>query len=53
MVKTYTGELAATRWRSRFGRPSKISPVLGNVDPTGSYCAVPEDWLHKKFGTIF
>lgn len=44
------GQLAATVWRSRFGRPAKLKPALGDVDPTGSYCAVPEDWLQKKFG---
>ncbi|KAK9890810.1 hypothetical protein WA026_012154 [Henosepilachna vigintioctopunctata] len=41
------GQLAASRWRSKFGRPSKL-PTLGDVDPTGSYCPVPEDWLKKK-----
>ncbi|KAL3269059.1 hypothetical protein HHI36_008142 [Cryptolaemus montrouzieri] len=41
------GQLAASRWRSKFGRPSKL-PTLGDVDPTGSYCQVPEDWLKKK-----
>ncbi|XP_058451713.1 uncharacterized protein LOC131430625 isoform X1 [Malaya genurostris] len=45
----FEGQLAATVWRSRFGRPSKLKPVLGDVDPTGSYCAVPDDWLAKKF----
>ncbi|XP_064210751.1 uncharacterized protein LOC660444 isoform X1 [Tribolium castaneum] len=44
----YEGQLAASRWRSKFGRPSKL-PRLGDVDPTGSYCPVPEDWLKKKF----
>ncbi|XP_055600308.1 uncharacterized protein LOC129749371 isoform X1 [Uranotaenia lowii] len=44
----FEGQLAATVWRSRFGRPSKLKPALGDVDPTGSYCAVPEDWLKKK-----
>ncbi|XP_044753678.1 uncharacterized protein LOC123313050 [Coccinella septempunctata] len=43
----YEGQLAASRWRSRFGRPSKL-PTLGDVDPTGTYCPVPEDWLKKK-----
>jgi len=46
--KRLEGELAASRWRSRFGRPA-TRPSLGDVDPTGSYCPVPEDWLHKKF----
>jgi hypothetical protein len=44
----YEGQLAASRWRSKFGRPSKL-PRLGDVDPTGSYCPVPEDWLKKKW----
>ncbi|KAF5278450.1 hypothetical protein FQA39_LY05939 [Lamprigera yunnana] len=43
----YQGQLAASRWRSKFGRPSKL-PRLGDVDPTGSYCLLPEDWLMKK-----
>lgn len=41
--------LAGQRWRSKLGRPSKV-PTLGDVDPTGTYCAVPEDWLKKKYG---
>ncbi|KAF7995156.1 hypothetical protein HCN44_004628 [Aphidius gifuensis] len=44
----YEGQLAAFRWRSKFGRPSSI-PALGDVDPTGSYCAVPDDWLLRKY----
>ncbi|XP_034950296.1 uncharacterized protein [Chelonus insularis] len=44
----YQGQLAAFRWRSKFGRPSSV-PSLGEVDPTGSYCAVPDDWLMKKY----
>ncbi|KAL0272119.1 UNVERIFIED_CONTAM: hypothetical protein PYX00_005211 [Menopon gallinae] len=44
----YEGQLAATRWRSKFGRPSKL-PTVGDVDPTGSYCHLPEDWLKKKY----
>uniref|UniRef100_A0A1B6E828 Transmembrane protein 65 n=2 Tax=Clastoptera arizonana TaxID=38151 RepID=A0A1B6E828_9HEMI len=44
----FKGELAAFRWRSKFGRPSKV-PRLGDVDPTGSYCPVPEDWLLRKY----
>lgn len=43
------GQLAASRWRSKFGRPSKV-PTLGDVDPTGTFCPVPEDWLNKKVG---
>ncbi|KAG8237051.1 hypothetical protein J437_LFUL017185 [Ladona fulva] len=46
----YQGQLARVKWRSKFGRPSKL-PRVGDVDPTGSYCPVPEDWLRKKFGT--
>ncbi|CAB0008930.1 unnamed protein product [Nesidiocoris tenuis] len=41
-------QLAAFRWRSKFGRPAGV-PNLGDVDPTGSYCPVPEDWLMKKY----
>lgn len=41
--------LAASRWRSRFGRPTKLR-TLGDVDPTGSYCPVPEEWLKKHLG---
>ncbi|XP_011306323.1 transmembrane protein 65 isoform X3 [Fopius arisanus] len=47
-TKFITGQLAAFRWRSKFGRPSSV-PSLGEVDPTGSYCAVPDDWLLKKY----
>ncbi|XP_072378574.1 uncharacterized protein [Diabrotica undecimpunctata] len=43
----YEGQLAASRWRSKFGRPSKL-PRLGDVDPTGTFCTFPEDWLKKK-----
>jgi hypothetical protein len=43
------GQLAGTGWRSAFGRPSKL-PTVGDVDPTGSYCPVPEDWLARKYG---
>lgn len=43
----FEGQLAANRWRSRFGRPAKM-PALGEVDPSGSYCKVPDDWLRKK-----
>ncbi|KAK3924114.1 Transmembrane protein 65 [Frankliniella fusca] len=44
----YEGQLAAIRWRSKFGRPSKV-PNVGDVDPTGSFCPVPEDWLIRKY----
>ncbi|XP_043283258.1 uncharacterized protein [Venturia canescens] len=44
----YEGQLAAFRWRSKFGRPSRV-PSLGDVDPTGSYCTVPDDWLLRKY----
>ncbi|XP_014239066.1 uncharacterized protein LOC106660542 [Trichogramma pretiosum] len=44
----FEGQLAAFRWRSKFGRPSKV-PSLGDVDPTGSYCEVPDDWLLRKY----
>ncbi|CAO1380885.1 unnamed protein product [Diamesa tonsa] len=39
-------ELASSRWRSRFGRPTKIDS-LGDVS-YGVYCKMPEDWLQKK-----
>ncbi|XP_052752846.1 uncharacterized protein LOC113510225 [Galleria mellonella] len=44
----FEDKLAGQRWRSKFGRPSKV-PTLGDVDPTGTYCPVPEDWLKKKY----
>lgn len=44
----YEGQLAGMGWRSAFGRPSKV-PTLGDVDPTGSYCPVPEEWLARKY----
>ncbi|XP_077298067.1 uncharacterized protein LOC143919565 [Arctopsyche grandis] len=44
----YEGQLAAHRWRSKFGRPSKV-PKLGDVDPSGTFCPVPEDWLKRKY----
>ncbi|XP_006617531.1 uncharacterized protein LOC102678640 isoform X2 [Apis dorsata] len=44
----YQRQLAAFRWCNKLGRPSKI-PSLGNVDPTGTYCPVPEDWLMRKY----
>ncbi|XP_036215884.2 uncharacterized protein [Bactrocera oleae] len=43
----YEGKLAATQWRTRFGRPSQV-PRLGEVDPTGRFCAFPEDWLKQR-----
>jgi hypothetical protein len=42
-------QLAASKWRSRFGRPTKIDPNLGQV-VGGSFCVMPEDWLQKKIG---
>lgn len=42
-------QLALSKWRSRFGRPTKIDPALGEV-VGGSYCKMPEDWLQKKIG---
>ncbi|CAG5011075.1 unnamed protein product [Parnassius apollo] len=44
----FEDKLAAQRWRTKLGRPSKV-PTLGDVDPTGTYCPVPEDWLKKKY----
>ncbi|XP_012160591.1 uncharacterized protein LOC101461050 isoform X2 [Ceratitis capitata] len=43
----FEGKLAATQWRTRFGRPSQV-PRLGEVDPTGRFCAFPEDWLKQR-----
>lgn len=48
----FIGQLAGFRWRSKFGRPSKV-PELGDVDPTGSYCPLPEEWILKKYGTYY
>lgn len=45
------GELASSKWRLRFGRRD-TAMALGEVDPTGSYCAMPDDWLQKKLGKI-
>lgn len=39
-------KLAASNWRLKFGRRS--GEQLGSVDPTGSYCAMPDDWIKKK-----
>lgn len=44
----YEGQLATFRWSSKLGRPSKI-PSLGEVDPTGTYCPMPDDWLNRKY----
>ncbi|XP_038215462.1 uncharacterized protein LOC119834966 [Zerene cesonia] len=44
----FEDKLAGQRWRTKLGRPSKV-PTLGDVDPTGTYCPVPEDWLKKKY----
>ncbi|KAL4704508.1 hypothetical protein ACJJTC_007627 [Scirpophaga incertulas] len=48
--EAFEDKLAGLRWRSKFGRPSKV-PSLGDVDPTGTYCPVPEDWLKKKYAS--
>ncbi|XP_042872303.1 uncharacterized protein LOC122253338 [Penaeus japonicus] len=39
-------KLASWRWRSRFGRPTSMQSL--GADPTGTYCAIPQDWLQKK-----
>nr|XP_027220270.1 uncharacterized protein LOC113812563 isoform X1 [Penaeus vannamei] len=39
-------KLASWRWRSRFGRPASVHSL--GADPTGTYCAIPQDWLQKK-----
>ncbi|XP_047357336.1 transmembrane protein 65 [Vespa velutina] len=44
---SYEAQLAGIRWRSKLGRPTKL-PTLGDVDPTGSYCPLPENWLLHK-----
>ncbi|XP_015191168.1 PREDICTED: uncharacterized protein LOC107074334 isoform X3 [Polistes dominula] len=44
---SYEAQLAGIRWRSKLGRPTKL-PNLGEVDPTGTYCPLPEDWLLQK-----
>ncbi|XP_068629749.1 uncharacterized protein [Battus philenor] len=44
----FEDKLAGQRWRSKLGRPTKV-PSLGDVDPTGTYCPVPEDWFKKKY----
>ncbi|XP_076232757.1 uncharacterized protein LOC143178143 isoform X2 [Calliopsis andreniformis] len=45
----YQRQLAAFRWCNELGRPSKI-PSLGDVDATGKYCRIPDDWLMRKYG---
>lgn len=42
-------QLAASTWRSRFGRPTKVDPRVSEV-VGGSYCKMPEDWLQKRIG---
>ncbi|XP_055853469.1 uncharacterized protein LOC129917129 isoform X1 [Episyrphus balteatus] len=44
----FEGKLAATQWRTKFGRLSRVPTPLSNVDPTGSFCTFPEDWLKRK-----
>lgn len=39
--------MASSKWRLRFARRD-TQHALGEVDPTGSYCAMPDDWLKKK-----
>ncbi|XP_078045251.1 uncharacterized protein LOC144474361 isoform X2 [Augochlora pura] len=45
----YQSQLAVLRWCNKLGRPTKISS-LGDVDATGKYCRVPDDWLLRKYG---
>ncbi|XP_068151640.1 uncharacterized protein [Drosophila tropicalis] len=45
--KEYESQLAVGSWRTRFGRLS-TKPTLGQVDPSGTFCAVPDEWLKKK-----
>ncbi|XP_033326946.1 uncharacterized protein LOC117220773 isoform X1 [Megalopta genalis] len=44
----YQSQLAVLRWCNELGRPTKISS-LGDVDATGKYCRVPDDWLLRKY----
>ncbi|XP_032293531.1 transmembrane protein 65 isoform X3 [Drosophila virilis] len=44
-TNTCEGQLAVGSWRTRFGR---LSNKVGQVDPTGTFCAVPDEWLKKK-----
>ncbi|XP_043254122.1 uncharacterized protein LOC122398387 isoform X2 [Colletes gigas] len=44
----YQRQLAGFRWSTTLGKPSKI-PSLGDVDATGQYCTVPDDWLMRKY----
>ncbi|KAK2587516.1 hypothetical protein KPH14_003212 [Odynerus spinipes] len=44
---TYEAQLAGLRWRSKFGRPTKL-PTFSDVDPIGEYCRLPEDWVLRK-----
>ncbi|XP_076380970.1 uncharacterized protein LOC117220773 isoform X3 [Megalopta genalis] len=43
----YQSQLAVLRWCNELGRPTKISS-LGDVDATGKYCRVPDDWLLRN-----
>ncbi|XP_076653604.1 uncharacterized protein LOC143359516 isoform X2 [Halictus rubicundus] len=45
----YQDQLAPFRMCNKLGRPAKI-PSLGDVDATGKYCRVPDDWLLRKYG---
>ncbi|XP_022917997.1 uncharacterized protein [Onthophagus taurus] len=47
LKEEFQGQLGASIWRSKYGRPSRM-PKLGDVDPTGSYCKLPEDWMKRK-----
>ncbi|XP_065220999.1 transmembrane protein 65 [Planococcus citri] len=43
----FRGQLAAYRWRTKLGRPSKVAES-NDVDATGSYCPLPDDWFIRK-----
>ncbi|KAH8256191.1 hypothetical protein KR026_010221 [Drosophila bipectinata] len=45
--KNFESQLAVGSWRTRFGRLSN-KPTLGQVDTSGTFCAIPDDWLRKK-----
>lgn len=46
VITLVIGQLASSNWRLKFGR--RTNEQLGAVDPTGSYCAMPDDWIKKK-----
>lgn len=45
-IEHFPGELASSKWRLKFAKRGE--PALGTTDITGSYCAMPDDWMKKK-----